>query len=54
MANSKDATQVAEKVEKEEKVVKTETKKEKKQEEIEIVRNQNAQHENTIRSLMSE
>ena len=31
MANSKDATQVAEKVEKEEKVVKTETKPDKKQ-----------------------
>ena len=36
MANSKDATQVAEKVEKEEKVVKTETKPDKKQEEIDF------------------
>ena len=43
MANSKDATQVAEKVEKEEKVVKTETKPDKKQEEIDFLRNQNAQ-----------
>lgn len=36
MANSKDATQVAEKVVKEEKVVKTETKPDKKQEEIDF------------------
>ena len=54
MANSKDATQVAEKVEKEEKVVKTETKPDKKQEEIDFLRNQNAQLEDSIRSLMAQ
>lgn len=54
MANSKDATQVAEKVEKEEKVVKTETKPDKKQEEIDFLRNQNAQLEDSIKSLMAQ
>ena len=48
MANSKDTTQV------EEKVVKTETKPDKKQEEIDFLRNQNAQLEDAMKSLMAQ
>ena len=51
MANSKDATQVAEKVEKEEKVVKTETKPDKKQEEIDFLRNQNNELQDAMKAL---
>nr|DAQ85378.1 MAG TPA: protein of unknown function (DUF5320) [Caudoviricetes sp.] len=54
MANSKDATQVAEKVEKEEKVVKTETKPDKKQEEIDFLRNQNNELQDAMKALMAQ
>lgn len=54
MANSKDATQVAEKVEKEEKVVKTETKPDKKQEEIDFLRNQNNELQDAMKTLMAQ
>ena len=54
MANSKDATQVAEKVEKEEKVVKTETKPDKKQEEIDFLRNQNNELQDAMKALMTQ
>lgn len=54
MANSKDATQVAEKVEKEEKVVKTETKPDKKQEEIDFLRNQNNELQDAMKVLMAQ
>lgn len=54
MANSKDATQVAEKVVKEEKVVKTETKPDKKQEEIDFLRNQNNELQDAMKVLMAQ
>ena len=54
MANSKDATQVAEKVVKEEKVVKTETKPDKKQEEIDFLRNQNNELQDAMKALMAQ
>ena len=48
MANSKDATQVAEKV------VKTETKPDKKQEEIDFLRNQNNELQDAMKALMAQ
>lgn len=54
MANSKDATQVAEKVEKEEKVMKIETKPDKKQEEIDFLRNQNNELQDAMKALMAQ
>ena len=54
MANNKEATQTVEKAIKEEKVVKTEIKPDNKQEEIDFLRNQNAQLEDSIKSLMAQ
>ena len=54
MANNKEATQTVDKAIKEEKVVKTEIKPDNKQEEIDFLRNQNAQLEDSIKSLMAQ
>ena len=54
MANNKEATQTVEKAIKEEKVVKTEIKPNNNQEEIDFLRNQNAQLEDSIKSLMAQ
>lgn len=54
MANSKENTQTVEKVVKEEKVVKTETKPDKKQEEIDFLRNQNAELQDAMKALMAQ
>ena len=54
MANNKEATQTVEKAIKEEKVVKTEIKPDNKQEEIDFLRNQNAELQDAMKSLMAQ